>query len=52
MGHAWASDLMQSLIEVLKDSDYVNKMVQISMDGLDVTWSLLDNLDIHGKEEN
>ena len=52
MGHARASDLMQSLIEVLKDLDYVNKMVQISMDGPSVNWALLDNLSIHRKEIN
>ena len=52
MGHARASDLMQSLIEVLKDLDYVNKMVQISMDGPSVNWALLYNLSIHQKEEN
>ena len=43
---------MQSLIEVLKDLDCVNKMVQISMDGPSVNWALLHNLSIHQKEEN
>ena len=52
MGHARVSDLMQSLIEVPKDLDYVSKMIQISMDGPNVNWALLDNLSIHGKEEN
>ena len=52
MGHARASYLMQSLIEVLKDLDYANKMVQVSMDGPNANWFLLDNLSIHQKEEN
>ena len=52
MSRARASDLMQSLIEVLKDLDYVNKMVQVSMDDPNVNWALLDNLCIHRKEEN
>ena len=43
---------MQSLIEVLNYLDYVNEMVQISMDGSNVNWALLDNLSIHRKEEN
>ena len=43
---------MQSLIEVLKDLDYVNRMIQISMDGSNVNWALPDNLSIHQKEEN
>ena len=33
MGHTQPSDLIQSLTEVLKNWDYVNKMVQVSMDG-------------------
>ena len=52
MGHARASDLMQSLIEVLKDLDYINKIVQVFMDGPNKNWALLDNLSIHRKEEN
>ena len=52
MDHAQASDLTQSLIKGLKDLDYVNKMVQVSMDGPSVNWSLLDNLAIHQKEKN
>ena len=52
MGHARASDLMQSLIEVLKDLDYVNKMVQISKYCPSVNRAPLDNLSIHRKEEN
>ena len=51
MDHAQASNLIQSLIEVLKDLGYVNKMGQFSMDGLNVNWFLLDNVVIHGKEE-
>ena len=52
MGHARASDLTQSLIKRLKDLDYANKMVQVSMYGPNVIWSLLDNLAIHQKKEN
>ena len=52
VGHARASDLMESLIEVLKDLDYVNKMVQVSMEGPNVNWGLLDDLFIHRKEVN
>ena len=33
MGQAQASDLIQSLIEILKYLEYFNKMVQASMDG-------------------
>ena len=52
MDHAQASDLTQSLIKGLKDLDYVNKMVQVSMDGPSANWFLLDNLAIHQKEKN
>ena len=52
MGHARASDLTQSLIKRLKDLGYANKMVQVSMYGPNVIWSLLDNLAIHQKKEN
>ena len=52
MGHARASDQTQSLIKRLKDLDYANKMVQVSLDGPNVNWSLLDKLAIHRKEQN
>ena len=52
VGHARASDLTEPLIEVLKDLDYVSKMVQVSMDGPNVNWALLDDLFIHRKEVN
>ena len=41
---------MQSLIEVLKDLGYLNK-IQVSMDGPSVNWALLNNLPIHRKED-
>ena len=50
MGHARVSDLIQSLIQVLKDLDCVNKMAQVSMDVPNVKQALLDNLSIHRKE--
>ena len=52
MGHAQASHLIHSLIEVLKDLDYVNKMIQVFMDWPIVNWFLLDKLSSHQKEEN
>ena len=52
MGHARASDLTQSLIKRLKDLDYENKMVQVSMYGPNAIWFLLDNLKKKKKEEN
>ena len=52
MGHARASDQTQSLIKRLTDLDYANKMVQVSVDGPNVNWSLLDKLAIHRKEQN
>ena len=47
MGHAQAYVLMQPLIELLKDVDYVNKLVQVSMNRPSMNWALLDNLSVH-----
>ena len=52
MRHAQAYVLMQPLIEFLKDVDYVNKLVQVSMNRPSMNWALLDNLSVHWKEEN
>ena len=52
MGHARLSDQTQSLIKRLKDLDYANKLVQVSVDGPNVNWPLLDKSAIHRKEQN
>ena len=51
MHKAFWGNATNAVIEILKDLDYVNKMVRISMDGANVNWALLDNLSIHQKEK-
>ena len=41
LGHGDAETCLKSLLEVLDGLDYVNKMIQIGMDGPNINWKLL-----------
>ena len=49
MGHTGTYDLMQSLIELLKDLDYVKEIVKVSMDGPNVSSRQLGHSTKRGK---
>ena len=52
MGHAKTSDMLNDFKKAHKDLDIVNNLVQLSMDGPNVNWSMHRVLDDFRKEEN
>ena len=52
IGHGDAETCLKSLIDVLGNLDYVNNLIQMDMDGLNVNWNLFDMMKQDRLEKN
>ena len=52
MGTATAAETLDSFKEVYCDLDYVHNMIQISLDGLNVNWKMVEIANEHHKEQD
>ena len=52
MGHATVSDMMEDFKKTHNGLDFINNLVQLPMDGPNINWAFLEELEKYRKLEN